>query len=266
MISIPVLNTYNLNQVLLVINLFPPDGQECGTDDELTQQAEALATRFEVVLKDRCVRFANRLGIRMGKIKTRSSERLYRSLARVVQEATDAARVEIYVDKIYGPNMERRITLGRDRVEADARLPVDDFATRCRQSNRELLTISLPECVDSVPEPRATVGHSRPSGVFVPLRDLTGQAKGVICCLNASKPTVPEKHRAFTYEDVAEIEAIGQAFVPLFEILLADQVRMDSMDKLAQRASCTRGSLSSGSRTDSKRVSDQPVRVPARSF
>jgi signal transduction histidine kinase len=68
---------------------------------------------------------------------------------------------------------------------------------------------------------------------LVPLRDMKGQAKGVVFCSNRIVGDIREQFRPFTYDDVAIVESIAQAFAPQMDVLLAEQKRIVRLTKLA---------------------------------
>lgn len=238
MICIPILNTCNINQVLMVLNLFPVADQ---INDiwEFSRFGDSLAVRFETFLRERCVRFANRLGIDMGAKKKRSPERIYREVVGLVREAVRADFVSIYVERPDSESIECQSATGAGgQAMHDAEL--DELANRCWRANREKLTISVEddpaaqyvEYRELLP-PRVVFGERMRSELFVPLRDLAGRGRGSFCCLKTTKYAGSEVLFPFTYEDVAVIEGIGQAFAPQLEIIVAEVRRTDAMNKLA---------------------------------
>src|SRR5205823_5653658 len=76
MLSIPVLNTANPNQVLLVVNLFAAGGALPAPESEshLYSLAARLAAAVEACLRERCIRYANRLPIALGRVRKWSQD------------------------------------------------------------------------------------------------------------------------------------------------------------------------------------------------
>ena len=236
-ISIPLLNTCNMNQVLLIMNLYPNRGHASLSEKDFSGYTDALAARYEAFLHDRCVRFANRLSIAIGKMKKRTPDNIYEVVARALHKAVGSSSIGIYIEKSDGNTVELQKGIGPE-FAADSPSEIHKLAQDCHLGNREFLTISRIE-------PDVTYGgellpsvppgiQKTTSGVFVPLRDLAGQAKGVFCCLKGrGRSPGSEALHPFTYEDIAVIEAIGQAFAPQMEILMADYRQTESMNKLA---------------------------------
>jgi signal transduction histidine kinase len=233
MVSVPIINTCNSNQVLLVMNLYPSVGSTAANPEELSRYSAWLAPRFETYLHDHCARFANRLSIRIGKLKNRYSEDIYSLLVELLSEVIDADSIGIYIEKDDLKGVERKKWAGQD-LDGGAASQVDQRATECWRQNREFLVLSgwqsqeihRGELLPSIP----VIQEKLQSEVFVPLRDLAGRAAGVFYCTKTSDYA---QLSAYTYEDVAVIEAVAEAFTPQLETLLADKQRTDSMNKLA---------------------------------
>lgn len=239
MVSVPVLNTCNGNQVLAIINLFPgpASSDRCASvviEKELKVVAAQLAILLEMSLQDTSVRFANRLGaelIKLG-VNKRTPDRLCRVVARVVREATDSDAVGVFLES---PD-ENQVRLVASAGELFRHSQADLFtetADRVWRANREFLTPDFRR--DAALDPDSTFPplDQHVAAACVPLRDLAGQSKGVIVALNQCPARPPESIRLFTYEDVAAMTAVEQAFVPYFDILQADRQRHTSLTKLA---------------------------------
>ncbi len=236
-ISIPVLNTCNINQVLLLLNLYPSPTSPKFDRRELARLGESLAIRFEGFLRDRCQRYATRLSIAIAKLKKRDPDRIYDTLTKVLQQSVGGCSAGIYVERWGGEGIELQSARGAG-FQGNLRSEIDHLSDRCWQSNREFLTIRAREGAPVYPRELLPyvpdLVERTASTVFVPLRDLAGRAKGVFCCMKGIDPEPdPTTLYPFTYEDIAVIEAIGQAFVPQLEILMADYRRTQSMNKLA---------------------------------
>jgi hypothetical protein len=216
MVSIPLLNTSNLNQVLGVVNLFPGPDSRLGevSPAAFRRGANFLAWRIEASLRERCELFAYRVGIELSSQGIRASAaRLCNTLARIVRKAVGCDYVHVFLER---PD-ETGITLQADHEFGDP-APMPEAAATAEStwsSNRERLEADRPDqlCI-----------------MAVPMRDPHGQAKGVICCSN--RPTAESGERPFTYDDAALVEAMGGALAPHLTILLADQQRVASLNRL----------------------------------
>jgi hypothetical protein len=215
-VSIPLLNTSNLNQVLAVVNLFPgPESRLADVSPAAYRGgANALARRIETALRERCELFAYQVGIELSaKGKRATAARACNTLARNIHRVVGCDYVHVYLEQ----SDEKGITLQAD-LEAGKPKPlrvVDAVAEKSWSSNRERLEADPPDQL---------------SIMAVPMRDPHGQAKGVVCCSN--RPTPDAGNRPFTYDDNALVEAMSGALSPHLTILLADQQRVASLDRL----------------------------------
>jgi NtrC-family two-component system sensor histidine kinase KinB len=219
MLSIPLLNTSNLNQVLAVVNLFPGPDSRLGevSATAFRRGANFLAWRIETSLRERCELFAYRVGIELtSRGKRATAARLCNTLARIVQRAIACDYVHVYLERT-DEKGNKGIALQADQEVGDP-TPLPEAAAAAEQSwrcNREQLEADRPD---------------RSSIMAVPMRDPHGHAKGVICCTN--RPTADAADRPFMYDDAAMVEAMGGALAPHLAILLADQQRVASLNRL----------------------------------
>jgi signal transduction histidine kinase len=234
MISIPILNTYNIKQVLLLLNVYPSWDLTTQQFNIFQQLGNAFARNFEIFLQDYCARFANRLNIEMGRIETRSPEKIFSLLAQFIKSSLDAHTVGIYIEKSEGQYLERECQVG-DNIAPEDETKIDTFSHDCWKDNREKLYIKEGK------DPIRIIHELLPikydfdeykSGVFIPLRDLQGKARGVIHCWKSCLDTRRELFSPFTYESIAIVESIVQAFASQMEIILADYRRIVAFDKL----------------------------------
>jgi signal transduction histidine kinase len=244
MVSIPVLNTTNLNQVLLILNLFPeralklfPSPSVDPTQEKaLYKIADGLALKFEICLHNRNNRLANRLNLELNKVSRDHPKFQCKALAKLVKDSIGCDSVAVYLMHPDAQEIELQGAVGDVYPHETTKHLKDGPAERVWKSNREWLSLNVQEeeaVQRTLNSLRKNIGPDVLTGVFVPLRDLTGQSNGVIRCLNRCPDTAPDKLRPFTYEDVATIEAIGQAFAPHLDVILADQKRFDMMSKVA---------------------------------
>jgi hypothetical protein len=222
MVSIPLINTSNMNQVLQVINLFPAPGApllKIG-EAQLDRMAEDLVARVETALQERCDRYANRLGIELSKVQKPTAGRLCTTLARLVRRAVGCDRVDVFLEQADTQAIAFQAAADlTDPPPAPATGPLAEISWR---TNRECLR-------PDTAKPGAAAG---PSAMVVPVRNLNGQAKGIICCTNRPRKDAPGPAVPFAYDDVAVVEAVGGAFLPHLVILLAEQRRAASLDRL----------------------------------
>jgi len=236
MISVPILNSYNMQQVFFLMNIFlPRKTKRKRTDiiEEFRIHGESIALMFEQLLQDYCMRYSNRLNIEIAKLKKRDTKSIYQTLAKVTRDAVQANFVEFYLEKI-GENYLTTVSHAERNYISNTESTSLDFVKRCWKENREKLAYKDTEgdiILHRELLPYETTRKMQ-SWVFVPVRDSSGQAKGVFSCLKSSMVSKQEIFNPFTYEDIAVIEAIGQSFSAHLEILMAESRRMRSLDKL----------------------------------
>lgn len=233
MVSIPVLDTSNANQVLVVMNLFPTDDALIPHDDVLSEWARILAKQLETHLHERCYRFANRLEIDLSKVQRRTSEALCGTLAHVIRRAISCDGVTVLLETAQGQKLRTRVAIGPEGpLDGLTRELSEGVEYDTWQQNREYVSYDLRADRTGLDLAAADPAAFYP-GVFVPLRDLTGHAKGVVRCVNIGQRSSDFWLRFFTYDDITLIDALGQKFMPQLELLLADQARVDMLNKLA---------------------------------
>jgi len=241
MISVPVLNTANPNQVLSVINLFPKPGSPLYQGltefyrNQLDAVADHLAIKLETCLMDASVAVANRLRIDLIKLGAgkRYPERQCKVVARLVEKAVECNAVGVFLETPDEKGIELLADVGGVYRQERPRNAASGPAYAVWKSNREVLSLDLRQEKDLDVEVICSNTQEHLTGAHIPLRDVEGKPRGVISCINRSSDSSHQQIRPFTYEDVAIVSAIGQAFAQQMEILLADRRRLESLTKLA---------------------------------
>jgi signal transduction histidine kinase len=244
MLSIPVLNTSNPNQVLLIVNLFAAGGALPPPDDHgrLRDLARDLAATVEGSLYDHCIRYANRLPLALAKVRKSNPDRQCGIVAELVRHAIGCDTVGVY---LVNDERGRLEMVGKDDSAGlyNEAAMLHFSAMNCWKRNREELHVDLGQGLARSERPitarplaegeEAGRRDEMMSAVCVPLQALSGQPRGVIQCLNRSAATAGGMLRTFTYDDVAVIEAIGRSFSPQLAVVQADKQRIESLNRLA---------------------------------
>ncbi len=233
MISIPVLNTFNMQQVISLVDLFPASEQSYEDLSEFKKLGEALSTRLELFLLDFCMRWANRLNVNIAKLEETTPTNIHRTVASTLREAVNADYVGVYVERPHGKDIKCECRSGvsySDMIYEN----LGEYAELCWKENRERLAFNLGEgrvktYKEFLPP---DVEYELQSWVFVPMRDYRGYARGVFSGIRSSREPETRVFAPFTYEDIAVFESIGQAFSAHLEILMAENRRISSLDKL----------------------------------
>lgn len=234
MLSLPVLNNANPNQVLLVIDLYVADSAlpPPTADERLFSLARDLAATVEACLYDRCIRYANRLPIALAQVRKANPDRQCGVVARLVRNAIGCDAVGVYLASVERASLD---LVGKDDPGGlyDRMTMLNFSAMNSWSSSRELLHVDLGQNAQSGDGGEGSTQGEIVSSVCVPLQALSGQSRGVIQCLNSSMSVGEGTLHPFTYDDVAVIEAIGRSFSPQLEVVQADQQRIESLNRLA---------------------------------
>jgi signal transduction histidine kinase len=227
MVCVPVYNSVNFNQVVAVINLFPAPGALVPTAEDLEQMAADLAVAVENRLRDHCIKYSNRVRFELQKLKKPSREAYSQVLAVLVREALACDEVSVYLQSADAKAVKFRGSAGISTPEALGAIADDEVRTSW-MTNREMLRNGAwgVGTAHFVGAPLATCA-------FVPLRDIKGQPTGIVRCVNRLAQPHDQTFRPFTYDDLAVVEAIGQAFTPSLEVLLAEQKRIERLSNVA---------------------------------
>ncbi len=231
MISVPIFNTWSATQVLGVLDFFPAPGTPFLSDQRLEELVKPLARQIEAHLYEECSRRANRLTIMLGKARGIAINSVCQRVGRFVAAAVNSDQTMVYLERP-GQQIKRCAETGTIEGHESLAQVIESLTTKSWKSNRTSIILDLRNETGSGVEEPLPADVSLP-GLFVPLRDSSGRSKGVIACANLCPNACRGNLRPFNYDHVAIIEAIGQAFVPQLETLLADQHRKASMTKLA---------------------------------
>jgi signal transduction histidine kinase len=237
MVSVPILNTSNPNQVLGILNYFPasPDDlpAEAAADPlrrELLDEAQRFAICLEAALQTRCIRAANRLHVNLSGLARRTTGEIAGLVAQTVSDVAGSDFVRVCLESADGKKIVCRGELYKIRPSADCLEDAEREVQAAWGANRESLATATGKGRSGAADAVGAVAYA---SAAVPLRDTSGKPKGVIVCLNIRDGSSLGGFRPFTYEDIAVIEAVGLAFVPQLEIIVAEQKHIDALNKLA---------------------------------
>jgi signal transduction histidine kinase len=234
LLSIPIRNIGNPHQVLLVVNLY---GKAEFKDVErlkqiLARHANLVAAAVEANLRERAFRWSLELSRRIGRLELLTEKAACRVLVETTKDALDADMVTLYLENWSGQKLEERYALTQSDESAGAPGVVAPHVEQVWRENREYLALgpdqgSIKELLGT---PQTSPIHSV---LFVPLHDVGGGSRGVLRCVNRKRDGEPSYRRSHSYDDVAVIEAMDQAFAPPLETLLATKQRDVALQKLA---------------------------------
>jgi signal transduction histidine kinase len=241
MISIPILDTSNLNQPLLVINLFPktPDNLPIDEEGEMPLQgglhhlADGLAKIYEMYLRDQGIRLARRLNLWLAKVPQDEPGQRFLRFTELVQEGVGCDSVMLYLED---PNRHELVLKATSGIGLSGKiekiLRKREAQTVCA-TNRERLIHGVLQHIGKVDRAvRRALNENEWFCAFIPLRGLDGKAQGTVLCLNRCPAKNATQWRPFTYEDVALIEFISEMFASHLAVILADAQRDEALSKV----------------------------------
>ncbi len=244
MLSVPVLNTSNPNHVLCVLNFLTQDDSHKVTESQLRRLqtiSTVLSSSIESNLRERA--FRSSMLLRQALASHENADRLTISqacsfLAKAVCKAIGGDLTVVYVrDSISDRMMEQASARSGRSIDLEKRFGNSEHVTppniaKIAQLNREYLVTSFDDEDDEVPSFLGSRRSVLPdaSGIFVPLQDIRGACHGVIACVR--NPTERSHFWRFSYDHIAVLEAMGQAFVQPLETLLAAAKRNFSQQKI----------------------------------
>ena len=228
MVSVPILNLANTNQVTYVLNLLCRDKPTVSAST-LSELAILFADRYEALLHEKCFRASNllQLDLANGAIEGNLAS-LCRTLATSVEKCIDVDSAGVYLRDARGNlQLQGFSVLGLRSImhtEQESRR----LATHAMSSNREQILLNVHS--GAGPVMLGTISHPK-SLVVVPIRDLEAKPTGAIVCVRDCNKSVA-KPQMFTYDDITVIEAMGQAFAPYYEVLFSEKQRLEALSRL----------------------------------
>jgi signal transduction histidine kinase len=240
MYSVPVLNSCNHHQVLLVVNVFH-GGQAAQVPGAtsffehwkaLQEEVEAFGHCYERCLEQECTRAVNRLNATLDSRHPGHQKRTVRSASQmfvnVVRARIGCDFVALFNARSQDENLlPQAFTSGIHEVLPYIKY-IEHFAVGPWRENREKFRQPIPA--------QAGTQSARP-GKFtclgVPIRGRSGSALGTVVLLNHTTTQTQPYPQPFRYEQVAVVEALAQSFVPRLELLFAEEERLKKMSRLA---------------------------------
>lgn len=231
LIVVPIRNVGNPHQVLAVlsIGLAHPPRNKIPTED-LMKLAKLLATVIESHLRERTFRFATSLAADLSRIEALTGQVAYGRFAELLKDAVQADWVSVYIQNWDRHVLKRRAEVGEQigSTNDDDPPPIPFVVDQVWKFNREQLssrdlpTLTTREIFEQ------SVSPAPWSTMLVPIRDLQGTAVGVVRCVKRE----PTSGRPFSYDEVAIADALGQAFGPPLQTLLAAEQREVALSRL----------------------------------
>ena len=231
LLIVPIRNTSNPHQILLVLVFYLVEVPQKTPLKELGDLSQQVAVELQTHLRELTYRLATRLSCALVRDDGLRATQAYATLGKSIADAIDADCVTVFIESWDRRSLKRQSHSTREVVHEPSKPGSEPAIPRVVrevfESNRELLLWPKSDSfsvADVIEEPSPT-----PSSVMlVPLRNLKGAAVGVIRSVKYEST----RHHPFSYDDVAIVDALGQAFGPPLEMLLSAAQTEASLSKL----------------------------------
>lgn len=241
MISIPVRNTYNLNHVELVINLYPKNkrAEYRLSDDELAVCANNVAIAYEALLDDACQSAAAEVNLAVRE-STEPGPWLDQ-VVRITESALNCEAVSVFLVDPTGTKLHPRASTG---LEWRPGTPTaKQYYTKGKGLTGRAWGNCEPLMSEDPPNEPGFLGKSHErtregranSIVIKPLLGPYLDPMGVIRCINKRMQKPSPAVNIFSESDLAILDAIEQAAIPHLKVLLADEQRKKSLKGLGHQ-------------------------------
>jgi signal transduction histidine kinase len=232
MVSIPVLNIPNPNQVVYIVNLLY--AAEPSLDfGVLVEVGELFADKYEALLHERCFRESNLLQLDLASVAVDGTlTDLCKALTSRIAHSVSTDAVGVYLADSRGGLELNGLSISGIRTLMRFQKVALTSSERVIKSNREHLQLSVGALDDEGRFQGAGAARDQGSVVAVPMRNLEGKAIGSIVCVREFQRDLGTQC-TFTYDDVTAIEALGQTFAPYHEMLFSESQRLEALSRLS---------------------------------
>lgn len=249
MISIPILSDSNPQYARLLVEIFPQDEQVNVTDEDLSRLSTYVAIAADSALDDRCSYAAAKTNIAAAKsniaaatatLKMADIEQVQDFLVKfrdLIQQFLNCQFVSIFLVNEVGNRLELAVTnteITWPRNEAERFYTKGEGLTGKVWETKEAILSTDPTKEPGhkgkSEEPTYGKGTQR-SYLCSPLIDHTGEVVGVVRCHNKNSGARGD-FNMFTYDDVAIIDAIGQAAAPHVQLLRSNERHAKALNRL----------------------------------
>ena len=231
LLMVPIRNTSNPHQILVVLVFYLVQKPIQIPLNELANLCQQVAVELQTHLRERTYRLATRLSCDLVRDDGLRANQAYATLGKSIAKAINSDWVTVFTQSWDRRTLQWQSHTRRDGAHPTSKIETEHAIPRTVhdvfESNRELLIWpqSGSFSVDAVLEKSPPI----PSSVMlVPLRNLKGASEGVIRCVKFENNDRPP----FFYDDVAIVDALGQAFGPPLAMLLSAAQTDASLSKL----------------------------------
>lgn len=233
MISIPILNPWNLNHVVMILNLFPEQETIPFSDDELVRLGEDVAIAVDAAIDELCTTAAGTVNYRSW--SESSSNAQLQALRETTQEFLRCGSVTIFTANEAATRLTVASSTGVEWMvpESEQYYAPGEGLTGQVWASRE------PFMTQDASSERAWKGKSREGWdkryhncLLFPLARGEREPLGVIRCSNKLAYDHSALHTAFSEDDVAVLDAIVERALPHYELTLANERRSHALGRL----------------------------------
>ena len=231
MISVPILSAFNPHHSRLLVNLFPRQENPMIGDERLFELGEHVAMAADSALDEFCSFAAAGASICAGR-SNHTSEFLQEILDHI-SEFLGCKWISIFLVNDIGSKLEVGETTGLMWTvpEEEHFYTKDEGLTGRVWRRKEVLLSTEPEKLpDHAGKSFEHIKEKSKSYLCAPLVDSKGEVVAVVRCHN-KQPTPPNFHSMFTNDDVAVLDAIGQAAVPHLQVLMSKERRAKALKR-----------------------------------
>ncbi len=240
MISLPVLNPTNPHQARLVINLFPQTGHTLPPDEDLVRIGGYIGIAVDSALDERCSFAAAGASYQAGRCQQVAA--FLEEMLKLVKSVLDCEAVTILLVDDAERRLEVAASTGVGWKEPDPSKQFyrqgEGLTGKVWQRREVLLTLDPKKAPGYLGKSFEMVAGESESFICAPWIDPGNHVVAVIRCQNKRGQAFPAILRGgkalhmFTDDDVAAVEAIGQAAVPHLQVLVSKERRARALRRL----------------------------------
>ncbi len=233
MVSIPILNPWNLNHVVLVLNIFPRQVPLAFSDDDLFRLGEDVALAVDAAINELCTTAAGTVNYRSWK-ETLSQGQL-ESLRETIQEFVGCGGVAIFAADDTGTRLELKSTTGTAWAVPEAEQFYrrgEGLTGKVWESGEPFLTLHAGREPGAAAKSREGADPRFHSCMFLPITRAGSDPLGVIRCSDKRISSEDLHHNAFSEDDIAVLDAIVERIVPHYELTVTHERRAHALGRL----------------------------------
>lgn len=235
MVTIPVLNPWNLNHVIMLIDICPTSGELKGDDSKLVHIAADIALAVDSAIEEVSATAAGRAAYHA--LTATTSQDLLERIRVVISDALSCETVAIFIADETGDRLELASGARTEwavSIEDQFYVPGEGVTGKVWMSGEPLMTTDLEGAPTSNEKSVEPVSSVRRNCLFFPLVSAAGKRNvGVIRCCNKLTrmhgDTVP---RVFSDDDVAVLDSIRGAVMSQLEFRIEQERRDRSLGRL----------------------------------